>query len=57
MTNESNAGAGCIVALGLLMAAPFFIAAIPLLAGIAAGFLIYLLWSLLFWALWKWIFR
>jgi hypothetical protein len=55
--NESNdAAKGCIVALGLLLAAPFFIMGIPVLAGIAAGFLVYLVWSLIFYTVWKMIF-
>ena len=49
----SDPGLGCVVALGLLMASQFIIAAVPLLAGIAAGILLYLLWSLFFYALWE----
>lgn len=57
MSDEPNIGLGCAVVLGLLLAAPFFIVAIPALAGLAVGFIIYLLWSLFFYAVWKWFFR
>jgi hypothetical protein len=32
-----SAGTGCAIVLGILLALPFFIAAIPILAGIAVG--------------------
>ena len=57
MSNDADGCVGCcIVALAVLLAAPFFIAAIPVLAGIAFGLLVYLIWSLLFYAVWKWFF-
>jgi hypothetical protein len=34
---DDDSAKGCAVVLGLLLAAPFFIAACPILAGIAVG--------------------
>jgi hypothetical protein len=34
---DDSPGTGCAIVLGLLLALPFFIAAIPVLAGIAVG--------------------
>jgi len=34
---DDDAGTGCAIVLGLLIALPFFIAAIPVLAGITFG--------------------
>ena len=35
--DDNSAGTGCAIVLGILLALPFFIAAIPVLAGIAVG--------------------
>lgn len=48
-------GSGCVIALGLLLASPFIIAAVPLFAGIALGIALYGLWCLVFALLWKWL--
>ena len=53
-TPTSNPVAGLITLLAILMAAPFFIAAIPILAGIAVGVLFYLMWTAFFYAVWQW---
>jgi hypothetical protein len=37
MADDTGAGTGCAVVIGLIIAAPFFIAAIPILAGVAVG--------------------
>jgi hypothetical protein len=38
--DDDSAGTGCAIVLGILLALPFFIAAIPVLAGIAVGLFI-----------------
>ena len=35
--DDDSAGTGCAIVVGILLALPFFICAIPLLAGIAVG--------------------
>ena len=35
--DDNSTGTGCAIVRGLLLAAPFFIAACPILAGIAVG--------------------
>lgn len=49
-----NPASGCIIILAIIMAAPFFIAACPILAGIAIGVLFYLAWCGAFALIWNW---
>lgn len=39
---------GCVIILAIILAAPFFIAAIPVLAGLFVGVVAYLIWVAVF---------